>query len=166
MSKHILSSRTTLPLCITLHSIPSCENVITACCENVITGSNLNRNKDPHESSTSPRSNKTGHKQTDYFLFCCDPLHVIFQVSTDLEKWIQSCSGNMESRKYQSNQLRNEIAMDIVVFASLRPGWHPSPRRRGGGGILVKYVGKEPILKNHMLVVVTLKEKVLYVIPN
>ena len=72
----------------------------------------------------------------------------------------------MESRKYQSNQLRNEIAMDIVVFASLRPGWHPSPRRRGGGGILVKYVGKEPILKNHMLVLVTLKEKVLYVIPN
>ena len=72
----------------------------------------------------------------------------------------------MESRKYQSNQLRNEIAMDIVVFASLRPGWHPSPRRRGGGGILLKYVGKEPILKNHMLVVVTLKEKVLYVIPN
>ena len=64
------------------------------------------------------------------------------------------------------NQLRNEIAMDIVVFASLRPGWHPSPRRRGGGGILVKYVGKEQILKNHMLVVVTLKEKVLYVIPN
>ena len=72
----------------------------------------------------------------------------------------------MESRKYQSNQLRNEIAMDIVVFASLRPGWHTSPRRRGGGGILVKYVGKEPILKNHMLVLVTLKEKVLYVIPN
>ena len=55
----------------------------------------------------------------------------------------------MESRKYQSNQLRNEIAMDIVVFASLRPGWHPSPRRRGGGGILVKYVGEE-LLKNHM----------------
>ena len=70
----------------------------------------------------------------------------------------------MESQKYQSNQLRNEIAMDIVVFASLRPGWHPSPRRRGGGGILVKYVGN--FLKNHMLVLVTLKEKVLYVIPN
>ena len=81
MSKHILSSCTTLPLCITLHSIPSCENVITPFCENVITGSNLNRNKDPHESSTSPRSNKTGHKQTDYFLFCCDPLHVIFQLT-------------------------------------------------------------------------------------
>ena len=81
MSKHILSSCTTLPLCITLHSIPSCENVITPFCENVITGSNLNRNKDPHESSTSPRSNKTGHKQTDYFLFCWDPLHVIFQLT-------------------------------------------------------------------------------------
>ena len=81
MSKHILSSCTTLPLCITLHSIPSCENVITPFCENVITGSNLNRNKDPHECSTSPRSNKTGHKQTDYFLFCCDPLHVIFQLT-------------------------------------------------------------------------------------
>ena len=82
MYKHILlSSCTTLPLCITLHSIPSCENVITPFCENVITGSNLNRNKDPHESSTSPRSNKTGHKQTDYFLFCCDPLHVIFQLT-------------------------------------------------------------------------------------
>ena len=81
MSKHILSSCTTLPLCITLHSIPSCENVITPFCENVITGSILNRNKDPHESSTSPRSNKTGHKQTFYFPFCCDPLHVIFQLT-------------------------------------------------------------------------------------
>ena len=87
----------------------------------------------------------------------------------------------MESRKYQSNQLRNKITMDIVVFGSLRPGWHtvpslrlypfvigffwhhlkrstsgdttqganPSLRRRGGGGILVKYVGEE-LLKNHM----------------
>ena len=44
--------------------------------------------------------------------------------------------------------------------------YNPNSSLRGGGGILVKYVEREPILKNHMLVVVTLKEKVLYVIPN
>ena len=160
MSKHILSSCTTLPLCITLHSIPSCENVITPFCENVITGSNLNRNKDPHESSTSPRSNKTGHKQTDYFLFCCDPLHVIFQLTWKNESKVAVVTWRAGNTRAISSETRSRWTSLFWLF------WNSSLRWRGGGGILVKYVGKEPILKNHMLVVVTLKEKVLYVIPN
>ena len=165
MSKHILSSCTTLPLCITLHSIPSCENVITPFCENVITGSNLNRNKDPHESSTSPRSNKTGHKQTDYFLFCCDPLHVIFQLTWKNESKVAVVTWRAGNTRAISSETRSRWTSLFLLLWDL-------------AGIPARGEGEEEeFLWNmwqedqfwritHMLVLVNIKEKVLYVIPN
>ena len=154
MSKHILSSCTTLPLCITLHSIPSCENVIIPFCENVITGSNLNRNKDPHESSTSPRSNKTGHKQTDYFLFCCDPLHVIFQLTWKNESKVAVVT----RRAGNTRETRSRWTSLFLLLWDL-------------AGIPARGEGEEEeflwnMWEKNQFWKITLKEKVLYVNPN
>ena len=104
MSEHILSSCTTFLLCSMLHLTPfevSTKVYVRRrsswrrkSCENIITGSIW------IEIKTHMRALHL-HALTDWVLSLlsrsssCD-------ISSDLDKWIQSCSGNMERRIYQN----------------------------------------------------------------